>query len=123
MYAVVLLAIISITLGALAVTFHMQALRTQTMYDDSQLRQLLLSGADIAAARLRSGASIAAAISLPDSPDLQGAKLTLQLLDDADPQVRTVQIQASFPHRTAAQKVRFSLQNGAWSLASADLDD
>ena len=123
MYAVVLLGIIALTLGAMTATFHMQAVRTQTSYDDSQLRQLLLSGAQFAQSRLQTGAPISAAISLPATPDLQNASLTLQLVDNGDPQTRTIQVKASFPHRTAAQNVRFSYQNGTWILASAELDE
>ena len=121
--AVVLIFIIGMTLSSLGFSTYMQMMRTQTLSEDAQLRQLLLAGMEIARGRLQTSAKVEAPLALPDSLGADAATLALHLKSDPAAGQQTIQIDAAVSNRRLSQTVQFAQRGGAWQLTSAELMD
>ena len=114
-----LLAFVAVLLTALGSWIGIEARRTREAAAQTQLRQLLLAGADAAGEET----AVAGTTHVPLPPDLAdgGASLTIDI-DMPTPDERTATIDASFAGRPARQVVRFARRDGGWGVVSATLD-
>jgi hypothetical protein len=119
--AVALLGMIAMTLTAIGITCSMQAMRTRTLAQEAQLRQLLLAGAQAAHARLQASAAVDGPVKLPDDLSQVGDKLILIARPSADSDQAIIEIRAALDQHGSSQTVHFSRQNGAWQINSAGL--
>ena len=114
--AVTMLALVGVTLAAMASLFAAEARRTRDAQTEAQLRQLLVAGAAVAGARPPSSPTT---VNLP--PSLAGATLTLRP-QPSEANVKVIAIEASWDDRQMTQALRYVRSGDAWRLTSAELN-
>jgi hypothetical protein len=118
----VLLGLIAVAIAMVTRQMGYEMQRTRSAYDDAQLRQLLLAGAQDAIAHASSWTADRPApdhwtIELPSPLRDLGASVTLQATDSG-PDTRMVQIDARLGPREAIDTLRFSRTDQGWRFAS-----
>jgi hypothetical protein len=121
--AIVLVGMVATTLVALSAGFAHQATRTRLLAEDAQLRQLLLAGTQIAAARLHDSRPADGVVTLPDSLQLSGAALTIRMVSGAPGQDQVVEILAILPRHRLSQQLHLQARDGQLQITSAQLVD
>ena len=118
---VVLLGLIAVALALLTKQLGYELQRTRSAYEDAQLRQLLLAGAQDAAARAgRWSAQGPAApgawkVELPADLNAQDASISIEAME-AGPDGRTVRIEARLSYRRAEETLEFSRTDAGWKF-------
>lgn len=116
-----LLGLIAVALVLLTRQMGYEMQRTRSAYDDAQLRQLLLAGAQDTIARASAWAADGSApdhwtLELPADLRELGASVSIHVTD-AGPDRRTVQIDARLRDRDAADTLQFARSDQGWKLA------
>jgi len=117
--AIALLSLTAMTITLLGMTLFNQARRTQIVAEDAQLRQLLIAGTTFAQSRV-SVSSGRFSVAIPDALRQDSAELTVDIRADSAGD-KIAEVDASLPHHRLSQQLTFSLQNGVWQIAAANL--
>ena len=119
-----LIAVVGVTLAAVATLLAGDVKRTRRAAEDAQLRQLLLAGE--AAARATLGATNQpgeVALKLPSELESAGITLMIERLDNAD-SAENVQFRVTArggDGRSIAQTLRYTRAAEGWRLQTAEL--
>ena len=119
--AIMLLSLTAMTITLLGVTLSNQALRTRSIGEDAQLRQLLIAGTAFAQTRIPSDSSGRFSVAVPDALGQESAELTVDIRAGSAGD-KIAEIEASLAHHRLSQQLIFSSQNGVWRVTAATLD-
>jgi type II secretory pathway component PulK len=123
--AIFMLSFTVVAAAALNSALFFQARRVRLLDQNSQLRQLLLAGTEIARARLASPAPRDGqwTVDLPDSLKEQEARLIIAIQSAGSPNKVVAEVDASLPGCKLSQRVQLAEANGVWKVISANLGD
>jgi Tfp pilus assembly protein PilE len=121
--AILTMAIVAGAILALASVTSYDGRRTMNAWQQAQLQQLLLAGAQDALERLNGAGATAGqswAPALPEDLSAEGASLRVTVISNAD-QAAEVKVMASWLDRSREQTLRFKQVKSKWILVSAEL--
>lgn len=123
--AIALIAPVSLALMMLMSLLHSDVRRTAGGLVDAQIRQLLIAGQIAARKEIEKGSggqdSIARPLALPPGLTADGASLAVRIVS-VTPSEAEVRVEAQIGRDLGAQTLRFRQSNGAWTLASVNLE-
>ena len=120
--AIIMLAVVSAALVVISRQFTFEATRTRLELDDTQLRQLLVAGAQDAAQRAGNWQSDPPAVTwdlqVPAALRGEGAAVSVNSAPTGKDSAE-VHVDAKFHGRHQTQLLHFSLQDGRWQIHDA----
>lgn len=120
--AIMMMAMVGMTLAALSTLLMADAQRTRRHRADAQLRQQLMAGA-IAARRhvaAHGPGPARSALAVPTDGDGR-ASITIQVEPAGGDDRLTIRIEATYDERRAAQTLRLTQRSGQWHIVEARL--
>jgi len=125
--AVTLLALVSVAVASIGMTFALSAKRTAAAQNEAQLRQLLLAGANAALAHLNTPASTqpadrASQIDVPVPAVLVGGRVTVSFQQSSDTAALTAQVRATLATQDREEVLHLSHAGDRWQVDRVTVD-
>lgn len=125
--AVTLLALVSVAVASIGVSFALSAKRTSAGRDDAQLRQLLLAGTTATLDHLNTApvtqpADRSSHLDMPLPDTISDVHITISFEPSADTAKLTARVEATLAAHHRSQKLHLSHTGGSWRVEQANFD-
>jgi hypothetical protein len=119
--AVTLLALVSVAVASIGMTFALSAKRTAGAQNEAQLRQLLLAGANAALAHVNTPASTQppdhpSTLNVPVPPALVGGRLTVSFQPSSTTAALTARVKATLASQDREEVLHLSHVGERWQV-------